>query len=234
MIKLDSDLLRFLRGDDSEQRSTTENSDRHNPPSTKDASPDVSLCHRSKTLHTQIEDSPSNGTHPMKTGLGPNGKFRKGDWICAACKNHNYSFRQTCNRCRKQVKPGVDIVISSIESIYPSAEMEIDRIPQFYEPSGRGFTTQYGEPLYMFSSLEFNQRQAGDEQCLGLNYRSAEKIPVDSSDIRDKVQAKLDKLSDLDSVPRDKQSKNREARLESIELETSFYEKQILKSLLTD
>ena len=31
-------------------------------------------------------------------------KPRTGDWICLLCGNHNYSFRETCNRCQKQTK----------------------------------------------------------------------------------------------------------------------------------
>lgn len=29
---------------------------------------------------------------------------RGGDWLCLVCGNHNYSFRETCNRCQKQTK----------------------------------------------------------------------------------------------------------------------------------
>jgi hypothetical protein len=234
MIKLDSELLRFLRGEDSEQKSTTENSDRHNQPSTNDVSPDVSLCHKYKFPSKKIEGSPPTGFSTAKPGPVSMGKFRRGDWICAACKNHNYSFRQTCNRCCKQMEPEVDAVISSIESICPSTEMELDRVSQMYEPNSRGFTTQYGQPFYMFSSLEFNHRQVGDEQRLGLSYRSAEKVPWDSSSTREKIHADVDVPSTTDSNAGDKKSKNRELRLESVELETSFYEKQILKSLLPD
>ena len=25
---------------------------------------------------------------------------RAGDWLCASCKNHNFSFRKNCNRCQ--------------------------------------------------------------------------------------------------------------------------------------
>jgi len=31
---------------------------------------------------------------------GGNPNFRQGDWICAACQNHNYSSRETCNKCQ--------------------------------------------------------------------------------------------------------------------------------------
>lgn len=29
---------------------------------------------------------------------------RAGDWVCILCNNHNYSFRDICNRCKKQTK----------------------------------------------------------------------------------------------------------------------------------
>ncbi|CAD8127416.1 unnamed protein product [Paramecium sonneborni] len=28
-------------------------------------------------------------------------KQRNGDWVCGICKNLNFSFRSTCNRCSK-------------------------------------------------------------------------------------------------------------------------------------
>ncbi|CAD8202806.1 unnamed protein product [Paramecium pentaurelia] len=28
-------------------------------------------------------------------------KQRNGDWVCGICKNLNFSFRNTCNRCNK-------------------------------------------------------------------------------------------------------------------------------------
>ena len=31
-------------------------------------------------------------------------KHRAGDWVCLLCNNHNYSFRETCNRCKAQTK----------------------------------------------------------------------------------------------------------------------------------
>lgn len=28
-----------------------------------------------------------------------NYKHRAGDWVCTLCNNHNYAFRNICNRC---------------------------------------------------------------------------------------------------------------------------------------
>ncbi len=163
-----------------------------------------------------------------------NGKFRKGDWICSACKNHNYSFRETCNRCRKQVQPDLDMVVSTPQSIYPSSETELTQLPQFFEPRGRGFIPQYAQPYYMFSSLDLSQRRVGDEHHPTLKTSSEGNVIRDQSMLKDNVQSAMDSLLDIGTTSEDKQRKKREARLESIDLETSFYEKQILKSLLTE
>ena len=29
---------------------------------------------------------------------------RSGDWVCNLCQNHNYSFREICNRCHVQFR----------------------------------------------------------------------------------------------------------------------------------
>lgn len=31
-------------------------------------------------------------------------RHRAGDWVCILCNNHNYSFREVCNRCKQQTK----------------------------------------------------------------------------------------------------------------------------------
>lgn len=28
-------------------------------------------------------------------------KHRAGDWVCTLCNNHNYAFRNVCNRCNQ-------------------------------------------------------------------------------------------------------------------------------------
>lgn len=46
---------------------------------------------------------PADGQPPAaKRSAGTN--HRAGDWVCLLCNNHNYSFRDCCNRCRVQTK----------------------------------------------------------------------------------------------------------------------------------
>ena len=39
-----------------------------------------------------------------KSKLVAKNEYRAGDWICNVCNNHNYSFRNICNRCNSQTK----------------------------------------------------------------------------------------------------------------------------------
>lgn len=55
-----------------------------------------SFSDESKTLKV-----PSKIHNPK---LDHKSKPRNGDWICLVCGNHNYSFREFCNRCKKQSK----------------------------------------------------------------------------------------------------------------------------------
>lgn len=40
---------------------------------------------------------PRKNSHSKKTPERQD--LRRGDWICIFCHNHNFSFRQVCNRC---------------------------------------------------------------------------------------------------------------------------------------
>merc|ERR1719285_278533 len=40
-------------------------------------------------------------------GGGGTPNFRPGDWVCAACGNHNYSSREVCNKCGGPKTEGV-------------------------------------------------------------------------------------------------------------------------------
>ena len=44
------------------------------------------------------------GTAPVEHPDQFNRFYRAGDWICNLCGNHNYSFREVCNRCKEQTK----------------------------------------------------------------------------------------------------------------------------------
>jgi hypothetical protein len=54
---------------------------------------------------------------------------RAGDWICLLCQNHNYSFRNICNRCKSQSK--IDNMHQSLAYYQPSPLMT----PFPYKPS---------------------------------------------------------------------------------------------------
>jgi len=76
------------------------------------------LRESSKTNMTPVTSQPFNtesteGTKPAyplnsKTKPGnfksPVAVHRAGDWVCLFCNNHNYSFREICNRCNVQTK----------------------------------------------------------------------------------------------------------------------------------
>lgn len=58
----------------------------------------------------QIQVCTSNlNTNTARSKLNKKQKFtganhRAGDWVCLVCNNHNYSFREVCNRCGVQTK----------------------------------------------------------------------------------------------------------------------------------
>ena len=47
-------------------------------------------------------DEPKENEITNKENINPKKKFviRPGDWICLYCNNLNFSFRNSCNRCR--------------------------------------------------------------------------------------------------------------------------------------
>lgn len=69
-----------------------------------------SIKSRAPTCSTKSSGSPENQflSVPAKDARGakekPSSKPRSGDWVCLICGNHNYSFRESCNRCQKQTK----------------------------------------------------------------------------------------------------------------------------------
>ena len=48
--------------------------------------------------------APSCAMGLPKPARKPQPKHRAGDWVCLLCTNHNYSFREVCNRCKIQTK----------------------------------------------------------------------------------------------------------------------------------
>ena len=58
-------------------------------------------CSSENNLTTKSESQ----TKPTKDKItAQQSKPRHGDWLCLICGNHNYSFRESCNRCQKQTK----------------------------------------------------------------------------------------------------------------------------------
>ena len=47
--------------------------------------------------------APQSKLKPMAF-KSPSANHRAGDWVCLYCNNHNYSFREVCNRCNVQTK----------------------------------------------------------------------------------------------------------------------------------
>ena len=71
-----------------------------------------SVKSKAPTCSTKSSNSPENifDEASSKENAKPKEKStlqskpRSGDWICLICGNHNYSFRESCNRCQKQTK----------------------------------------------------------------------------------------------------------------------------------
>jgi hypothetical protein len=67
---------------------------------------------KTPTCSTKSSNSPENVFNDLSLKEAPKpkekvtiqSKPRSGDWICLICGNHNYSFRESCNRCQKQTK----------------------------------------------------------------------------------------------------------------------------------
>ena len=57
-------------------------------------------------LHLESNETDLNGIHNKKQLVE-----RLGDWMCAACHNINFAFRQQCNRC-KRLKSFIGILLS--------------------------------------------------------------------------------------------------------------------------
>lgn len=43
---------------------------------------------------------------------------RVGDWVCIACENLNFSFRQVCNRCWRDKNDKACVVLMSQEDLH--------------------------------------------------------------------------------------------------------------------
>ena len=70
-----------------------------------------STISKAPTCSTKSSESPENiflsltTKEKLSKAKAPtHSKPRSGDWLCLLCGNHNYSFRETCNRCQKQTK----------------------------------------------------------------------------------------------------------------------------------
>lgn len=67
---------------------------------------------RAPTCSTKSSGSPENifvsppapSPKPVREKPPAHSKPRPGDWVCLVCGNHNYSFRESCNRCQKQTR----------------------------------------------------------------------------------------------------------------------------------
>jgi hypothetical protein len=140
MINQGNNLISFLMGGNSEQEYLgKENNCRTNDGSSKETSLE------------SLDPVPNQGPYNFSAGFQENfyqyprnpissvGRYRQGDWICNLCKNHNYSFREVCNRCKKQVKSEADLITSMEENSSFDSESQADELPQNYEFGGQPF-----------------------------------------------------------------------------------------------
>ena len=206
MFKLERDLVSFLKEDISQTSSSLESSPNH-----CNLEPTARKCNQS---NLQV---PS----PFK--------YRDGDWICHRCKNHNYSFRQTCNRCKKSAQRETDLFFSTETS------------PLFYRAESDSIYAQYLRPETTDSFRVYSNYG----QCLLYgNNMGAVILRQQSDPFSGRFDVQVDSLSDRSGErspnngnpdwAKDLQSRDSLDTADASDVETTFYEKQILKSLRDD
>ncbi len=75
---------------------------------------------------------------------------RAGDWICLCCNNHNYSFREICNRCGIQSKSGnlkQSLSLYQNQNISPDLNHSVYRFEQTFVCDTYLQREVNGEPL---------------------------------------------------------------------------------------
>ena len=81
-------------------------------------------------------------------------RHRAGDWVCIMCNNHNYSFREVCNRCRQQTKQ--QNIVQSLASYQPSKAMP----SQIYSPNFQyGMNPNYTTPFFSVPFQSFSEEK---------------------------------------------------------------------------
>ena len=85
-------------------------------------------------------------------------KHRAGDWVCVLCNNHNYSFREVCNRCKQQTKQAN--IMQSLAAYHPpqastsSLYQPVAAYPQSQTHTSSFFASSF--PLFLEGKQPFN------------------------------------------------------------------------------
>lgn len=80
------------------------------------------------------ENAPHNQAAGERTApaerKGGKTRHRAGDWVCIVCNNHNYSFREVCNRCKQQTKQ--QNIVQSLAAYQVSKLPEVTTYPAHF------------------------------------------------------------------------------------------------------
>lgn len=58
---------------------------------------------------------------------------RQGDWVCMMCNNLNYSFRNTCNRCKNVTREENSSLAKTQKEREPLGEITLNRHSSYQE-----------------------------------------------------------------------------------------------------
>ena len=88
---------------------------------------------------------------------------RAGDWVCILCNNHNYSFRDICNRCKKQTKTEnlqQQLYLYQNENFNPNL---------FQQLSNFGYSSFYNGNNQNFNNQNFNNQNIINQNFTNQN-----------------------------------------------------------------
>jgi hypothetical protein len=105
---------------------------------------------------------------------------RAGDWVCLLCNNHNYSFRELCNRCKNQSK-----------TVNLQQQLFIYQQQQRMENFGTNTFSSYFCNFQNLYECDISQREEEKEIVdFGLGYEKKERTPF--TEIQNNTKSKIE------------------------------------------